>query len=299
MTLVFSSGALITLGQAQLGQIVAALQHHRAPDYVTVALLAITFVIVGGMDLTLLNSAVELRDGRLRGLDARTDPELRAARTRVWLVSLIESATFMSVAYQLDQPPALTRNLVGCLVAWAFIVARALVAPVCAMYLATLGKRVVARRELYANLLLSIGGTIQEILEQLQFGADIRLIRPLWEMQRLVDRASRAKDDDEMDGYDERLLAALEELCARRDRLDGIHLDGVTDDRTEKQGQRGETVVSKRRPVVAPGGSEGSGDSEDSGDRQGEPLEDWDLVPAMPTTRYSPRRIDARLEATR
>jgi hypothetical protein len=105
-------------------------------------------------------------------------------------------------------------------VAWAFIVARALVAPVCAMYLATLGKRVVARREMYGNLMLSIGGTIQEILEQLQFGADIRLIRPLWEMQRLVDRASRARNDDEMDGYDERLLTALEELCSLRDRLD-------------------------------------------------------------------------------
>src|SRR5262249_22708999 len=74
MTLVFSSGALITLGQRQIGEIVAALQHHQTPNYVTVALLLITFVIVGGMDLTLLNSAVELRDARLRGVDPKTDP---------------------------------------------------------------------------------------------------------------------------------------------------------------------------------------------------------------------------------
>src|SRR5215831_590900 len=105
MTLVFSSGALITLGQKQLGEIVAALQHHQAPNYVTVALLLITFVIVGGMDLTLLNSAVELRDARLRGVDPHTDPYTRGARLRVWLVSLVESATFTAVAYQLDQPP--------------------------------------------------------------------------------------------------------------------------------------------------------------------------------------------------
>src|SRR5262249_35750577 len=36
MTLVFSTGALITLGQKQLGEIVAALQHHQTPNYVTV-----------------------------------------------------------------------------------------------------------------------------------------------------------------------------------------------------------------------------------------------------------------------
>src|SRR6476659_10950068 len=58
MTLVFSSGALITLGQTQIAALVSAYQHHRPLDYVTLALLAITFVIVGGMDLTLLNSAV-------------------------------------------------------------------------------------------------------------------------------------------------------------------------------------------------------------------------------------------------
>src|SRR5262249_21681977 len=43
MTLVFSTGALITLGQAQIGELVAALQRHQTPNYVVVALLAITF----------------------------------------------------------------------------------------------------------------------------------------------------------------------------------------------------------------------------------------------------------------
>src|SRR5262245_6761704 len=208
MTLVFSSGALITLGQKQLGEIVAALQHHQTPNYVTVALLLITFVIVGGMDLTLLNSAVELRDARLRGVDPRTDPYTKGARLRVGLVSLIESATFMAVAYQLDRPPALEQDPAGCLVTWAFIVARALVAPVCAMYLATLGKRALVRRELYGNLLLTIGGTIQQIVENLQFAADERLIEPLWRMQVLVDRARRAQTDEEMDRFDDELLGA-------------------------------------------------------------------------------------------
>jgi hypothetical protein len=109
MTLVFSTGALITLGQTQITQLVTEYQHHQPLNYVTLALLAITGVIVGGMDLTLLNSAVELRDARLRGVDPSTDPYTRGARLRVWLVSLIESATFMSVAYQLEKPPSLRR----------------------------------------------------------------------------------------------------------------------------------------------------------------------------------------------
>src|SRR5258707_6686236 len=118
MTLVFSSGALITLGQTQIAALVDAYQHHRPLDYVTLALLAITFVIVGGMDLTLLNSAVELRDARLRGVDPSRDPYTRGARLRVWLVSLVESATFMAVAYQLDQPPSLTHAPGASLLAW-------------------------------------------------------------------------------------------------------------------------------------------------------------------------------------
>src|SRR6476660_3444901 len=219
MTLVFSFGALITLGQHQITTLVGQYQRYESLDFVVLALLAITFVIVGGMDLTLLNSAVELRDARLRGVDPSKDPYTRGARMRVWLVSLIESATFMSVAYQLEKPPSFSVDLLAASVAWAFIVARALIAPICALYLATLGKRTMVRREMYGNLLLTIGGTIQQILENLQFAADERLIEPLWRMQVLVDRASRAGTDEEMDRFDTELLAALKELRHLRDAL--------------------------------------------------------------------------------
>jgi hypothetical protein len=252
MTLVFSSGALITLGQTQIAALISAYQHHQPLDYVTLALLAITFVIVGGMDLTLLNSAVELRDARLRGVDPSKDPYTRGARLRVWLVSAVESATFMAVAYQLDRPPSLSQDLAACLVAWGFIVARALTAPVCAMYLATLGKRALVRREMYGNLLLTIGGTIQQIIENLQLAADERLIEPLWRMQVLVDHTSRAHSDDEMDRFDDQLLAALGELRTLRDRLDaapallavpaagvgGVPVDAATDGDGDGRGAR-------------------------------------------------------------
>jgi hypothetical protein len=274
MTLVFSSGALITLGQKQLGEVFTAIQHHQLPNFVTMALLAITFVIVGGMDLTLLNSAVELRDARLRGVDPAKDPYTRGARLRVWLVSLVEAATFMSVAYQLDQPPSFTQDPWPCLVAWTFIVARALIAPICAMYLATLGKRAMVRREMYGNLLLTIGGTIQQIIESLQFAADERLIEPLWRMQVLVDRASRAHSDEEMDRFDNDLLKALGELRHLRDQLrSGQHPSGGVST-TEASEETHEAITAEANLNEIPD-------------------------ELMPVGRYNARRLDDRLAATR
>src|SRR5262249_28919822 len=98
--------------------------------------------------------------------------------------------------------------------------------PVCAMYLATLGKRALVRREMYGNLLLTIGGTIQQIIENLQLAADERLIEPLWRMQVLVDRANRAQTDEEMDRFEDLLLQALGELRTLRDRLQGDQFQG-------------------------------------------------------------------------
>jgi len=291
MTLVFSSGALITLGQKQIAVLVGAYQAHRPLDYVTLALLAIAFVIVGGMDLTLLNSAVELRDARLRGVDPSRDPYTRGARLRVWLVSLVESATFMAVAYQLDQPPTLDRDPGGALVAWGFIAARALTAPVCAMYLATLGKRALVRREMYGNLLLTIGGTIQQILENLQLAADERLIEPLWRMQVLVDRASRAQSDEEMDRFDDQLLTALGELRTLRDRLGDAPTGAsiqIASDEALGAGQTSVISALDSRGVVPVVG----GQVDDEG-------EELRVAVPMPNHRYNHRRLDDRLAATK
>jgi hypothetical protein len=274
MTLVFSFGALITLGQHQITILVGQYQRHEPLDFVVLALLAITFVIVGGMDLTLLNSAVELRDARLRGVDPAKDPYTRGARLRVWLVSLIESATFMSVAYQLEKPPSFSVDMLAASVAWGFIVARALIAPICAMYLATLGKRAMVRREMYGNLLLTIGGTIQQILKNLQFAADERLIEPLWRMQVLVDRASRATTDKEMDTLDNDLLKALGDLRHLRDR--------------RHSGELSHDAHPALESVPAPPDSTVvEANLEDLPDE------------LMPVGRYNARRLDDRLAATR
>jgi hypothetical protein len=300
MTLVFSSGALITLGQTQIAALVAAYQAHRPLDYVTLALLAITFVIVGGMDLTLLNSAVELRDARLRGMDPSTDPYTRGARLRVWLVSLVESATFMAVAYQLDRPPALEQDVAACLVAWGFIVARALTAPVCAMYLATLGKRALVRRDMYGNLLLTIGGTIQQIIENLQLAADERLIEPLWRMQVLVDRASRAQTDEDMDRFDDHLLKALGELRVLRDRLgDGAASGSMQIAGDEMPGAEQMSAISATTAVDSVGVAGEVPVTIGRMDEQDDEGEDQRVAVPMPNHRYNHRRLDDRLAATK
>jgi len=313
MTLVFSSGALITLGQTQIAVLVGQYQHHQPLDYVTLALLAITFVIVGGMDLTLLNSAVELRDARLRGVDPAQDPYTRGARLRVWLVSLVESATFMAVAYQLDQPPSFTQDPGACLVAWGFIAARALTAPICAMYLATLGKRALVRREMYGNLLLTIGGTIQQILENLQLAADERLIEPLWRMQVLVDRASRAQTDEEMDRFDDELLKALSSLRTLRDRLavSGQESFAQSDVHSEDAEAHAGTLSDERPGAVGAvgqaeqrraGGPARVGDRVSAGQYLPQRLDAIDAAvddEPMPAGRYNYKRLDDRLAATR
>jgi hypothetical protein len=127
---------------------------------------------------------------------------------------------------------------------------------------------------MYGNLLLTIGGTIQQILENLQFAADERLIEPLWRMQVLVDRASRATTDGEMDTLDNDLLKALGELRHLRDRLHG---GGASHD-----------VQRDMDTPLAP-------QSADVLDANVEEAPD-DL---MPVGRYNAKRLDDRLAATR
>src|SRR5215469_5116386 len=81
MTLVFSLGALISLGQKPLVQLVQTIQHHQTPNFVIIAILLIPFVLVGGMDLTLLNSAVQLSDARFRGVKPKEDVYTKGAPT--------------------------------------------------------------------------------------------------------------------------------------------------------------------------------------------------------------------------
>jgi uncharacterized membrane-anchored protein len=210
MTLVFSLGALISLGQKPLVQLVTAVQHHQTPNFVIVAILLITFVLVGGMDLTLLNSAVQLSDARFRGVKPKHDVYTRGAPTRVWLISIIESLTFASVAYQLDQPPAITQDFWGCVVAWTFIAMRAGAAPVCAMYLATLGPRPFLTSELRTLVKLTAGAALVAKVERWQH-SDERSFGELWRVTELIDQIERATSDDDRAQLSRQLMALLEE----------------------------------------------------------------------------------------
>jgi hypothetical protein len=210
MTLVFSLGALISLGQKPMVQTVLAIQHHQTPNFVIIAILLITFVLVGGMDLTLLNSAVQLSDARFRGVKPKDDVYTKGAPTRVVLISIIESLTFASVAYQLDQPPSITHDVWGWLVAWTFIAMRAGAAPVCAMYLATLGPRPFLTSELRTLVKLTAGAALVAKVERWQH-SDERSFGELWRVTELIDQIERATSDEKRAELSRELMALLEE----------------------------------------------------------------------------------------
>jgi hypothetical protein len=173
------------------------------------------------------------------------------------------------------------------------------------MYLATLGKRALVRREMYGNLLLTIGGTIQQIIENLQLAADERLIEPLWRMQVLVDRASRAHSDDEMDRFDDDLLRALGDLRTLRDRLQVTRATSAADaarppvppDATAKSAETAVTAEALEAYMRAAeaGGEAHPPHGDDAGESRGDAFPDLE----MPMGRYSARRLDDRLAATR
>jgi hypothetical protein len=132
--------------------------------------------------------------------------------------------------------------------------------------------------------LLPIGGTIQQIIENLQLAVDERLIEPLWRMQVLVDRASRAHSDDEMDRFDDELLKALGELRALRDRLRTPAAVPV--------GERDLVAVAASLPgseVEHPSETDTSNNDDEGAERDA----------TMPHSRYNRQRLDDRLAASR
>jgi hypothetical protein len=146
---------------------------------------------------------------RFRGVKPKDDVYTRGALTRVWLISIIESLTFASVAYQLDQPPAITHDLWGFLVAWTFIAMRAGAAPVCAMYLATLGPRPFLTSELRNLVKLTAGAALIAKVERWQH-SDERTFGELWQVTELIDQIERATSDAERARLSQELMRLLE-----------------------------------------------------------------------------------------
>jgi hypothetical protein len=218
MTIVFSLGALISLGQKPLVDIINQIQHHQPINWVLLAILAIAFVLVVGMDLTLLNSAMQIADAKARGVKPKDDFYARGAPTRVFLISIVESLTFASVAYQLEQPPAWDKDLIGFFVAWTFILMRAFAAPVCAMFLATLGPRPFLESELYETLKLTIGAALLTKVEQWQFTGE-HTFGEMWQVMTLIGRVARAQTDDDREHLSASLMQALEGIAPASEQI--------------------------------------------------------------------------------
>ena len=121
----------------------------------------------------------------------------------------MELLTFASVAYQLDQPPGFSVDLWGALVVWTFILMRAFAAPVCAMYLATLGPRTFLTTELYDVFKLTIGATLLAKVEQWQVTGE-HTFAEMWQVMTLIDQIARAGTDSEREQLSASLMSSLE-----------------------------------------------------------------------------------------
>jgi hypothetical protein len=158
---------------------------------------------------------------------------------------------------------------------------------------------------MYGNLLLTIGGTIQQIIENLQLAADERLIEPLWRMQVLVDRASRARTDEEMDRYDDQLLRALSSLRSMSDQLAHVSsppppplspLSSHPSSSASLSSASASTPAAGREVGESGGSGGGTGDGLEI---EAAALDERDAAGGIPLARYNGRRVTARLEATR
>jgi hypothetical protein len=97
---------------------------------------------------------------------------------------------------------------------------------------------------------------------------------PSWRMQVLVDRASRATTDEEMDTLDNDLLKALSELRHLRDRLHGVEA-------THDAQRVLDTLPTQQDAYVLDAAVEALPEE------------------LMPVGRYNAKRLDDRLAATR
>jgi len=154
LIILFSLASLVSLGGDAFRAVVASLQH-GVLDIPNAIALGVTALLVPAMDVAVLQAASVYRLLRMR----------RAELGDMWLhalviggISLIEAGTYCYMAGVYERP-------VGG-VAWALIIARALAAPLIAVYLAMARPLPVTSRDILAQVELGAGqGVIRDVSE--------------------------------------------------------------------------------------------------------------------------------------
>ena len=296
MVVLFSLGSLAALSGDAISAILVTISHHGLPSIPQAISVAVSTLMVVCCDIGLVYAAMTLRVLRTRGSD-----EGQALHWAVLIgVSIIEAGTYLYMSAIYEQPHGW---------AWGLVIARAFAAPLLSVYLSMAHAHPVTPRD---------------ILHQAELAQGIQLVRDVVRVAQdpsaqLADKMRLYEASAEMTGRDKArltrminvvqqrlgepaLLAPLEPLRMVEEepsasgRVDHVaHGDygdyGDYGDRGDR-GDHGDPTLTAEN-----GGEANALETDLEGDSDEEIAEGIVVYP--PRSRYNPRRITQRIEATR
>ncbi len=258
MVVLFSLGSLVALSGDAFGAIVAAIEHGGLPGIPQAISVLVSTLMVVCCDIGLVYAAMTLRVLKTRGTSR--DEQLLHWFVLV-AVAAIEAGTYLYMSAHYESP-------VG--IAWAIVVARALMAPLLSVYLSMARPHPVTPRD---------------ILHQAELAQGIQLVRDVLR----VAQDPGASLADKM-----RLYGASAHMAEQdRQRLEGMI--AVVQDRLAPVAPKADT------PAIVDGVAviESQPPRYDEAARREVDDQDQEEFDPMPMQRYSARRLTERIEATR
>jgi hypothetical protein len=250
MVVLFSLGSLVALSGDAFEAIVASVQRGGLPGIPQAISILVSTLMVVCCDVGLVYAAMTIRVLRVRGAG-------RDEQVLHWFVLIavatIEAGTYLYMSARYESP-------IG--VAWAIVVARALMAPLLSVYLSMARPHPITPRD---------------ILHQAELAQGIQLVRDVLRVAQ--DETATLADKMRLYG------ASAHMTDADRARLD--EMIAVVKDRIAPV-----SPVQPALPAVVEGvaiSEEGETDDQDEGE----------AFDPMPMQRYSARRLTERIEASR
>lgn len=150
LVIVFSAGSLVALSGEALAHLIATAQR-GAVDVPSAISIAVSTLLVCAMDVALVYAAASVRLLRLRRADGA------GWHIAVIIgVSLVEAATYLDMGAQYDRPDTWA--------VWALLAARAISAPLVAVYLSLARTLPVSARDIVASVELATGrGVVRDM----------------------------------------------------------------------------------------------------------------------------------------
>ncbi len=157
----FSLASLIVLAGEPLAATLGAIAGQGSLDYATVVSLATTALLIIAMDVVMLLASIRIRDAIEAGKSWKSWLGLAAIVTAI---GAVEALTFSVMLIQQEHHKTP--------IAWALILARASIAPGCAIFLAVLPSRELTRQDVDRHLLAKTAALMLDTLERMSLAGD-------------------------------------------------------------------------------------------------------------------------------